>query len=94
MTLVYDHPSITTEENPSITRINQFVHRLTRAALPGAHFVEFFTWMRYLPEWMAGWKRSAMDSYRRDNGFFVELFEDVKKRIVSRDVASERMAES
>ncbi|KAF7986079.1 hypothetical protein HWV62_41481 [Athelia sp. TMB] len=85
MTLVYDHPSITTEENPSITRINQFVHRLTRAALPGAHFVEFFTWMRYLPEWMAGWKRSAMDSYRRDNGFFVELFEDVKKRIADGD---------
>ncbi|KZP21276.1 cytochrome P450 [Athelia psychrophila] len=85
MTLVYDYPSITTESSPVISRINGFVHRLTRAALPGAHFVEFFTWMKYLPEWTAKWKAYAMGWYRRDNVLFIELYDDVARRIAEGD---------
>jgi hypothetical protein len=35
--------------NSDIKAVNDFVARLTRAALPGAHFVEFFPWMMYIP---------------------------------------------
>ena len=47
-----------------------------------AHLVEFFTWMRYLPEWMAKWKREAMKWYKHDSAFFVGLYNDVRKRVV------------
>jgi hypothetical protein len=56
MSIVYAHPPIKSEDEPFVVLINNFVERIVRAAYPGAHLVEFFTWMRYLPEWMAKWK--------------------------------------
>jgi len=49
MSMLYDTPPISSEDDPTVQRINDFVVRLTRAALPGAHFVEFFPWMVYIP---------------------------------------------
>lgn len=49
MSVTYDTPPIISELNSSVKAINDFVARLTRAALPGAHFVEFFPWMMYIP---------------------------------------------
>ncbi len=40
MSMVYDTPP-TSEQDPSVKNINEFVARLTRAAMPGAHFVSF-----------------------------------------------------
>jgi hypothetical protein len=82
MSIVYDHPPIKSEDEPSVVRINDFVERIVRAAYPGAHLVEFFPWMRYLPEWMAKWKREAMKWYRHDSTFFVGLYNNVQKRVV------------
>ena len=49
MSILYDTPPIMSELDPSVKAINDFVARLTRAALPGAHFVEFFPWMVHIP---------------------------------------------
>jgi hypothetical protein len=49
MSITYDTPPILSELDSSVKAINDFVARLTRAALPGAHFVEFFPWMMYIP---------------------------------------------
>ncbi|KAH9035787.1 cytochrome P450 [Lactarius pseudohatsudake] len=49
MSVTYDTPPIVSELDPGITAINDFVARVLRAALPGAHFVEFFPWMRHIP---------------------------------------------
>jgi hypothetical protein len=49
MSVTYDKPPIVSELDSSVKAINDVVARLTRAALPGAHFVEFFPWMRYIP---------------------------------------------
>jgi hypothetical protein len=49
MSVIYDTPPITTELSPSVKAVNDFVARLCRAALPGAHFVEFFPWMMHIP---------------------------------------------
>jgi len=49
MAVTYDTPPITSELDSSVKAVNDFVARLTRAALPGAHFVEFFPWMMYIP---------------------------------------------
>jgi hypothetical protein len=49
MSVIYDTPPITSELDSSVKAVNDFVARLTRAALPGAHFVEFFPWMMHIP---------------------------------------------
>jgi len=49
MSVVYGHPAITSERDHIVEVVNDFAGRLTRAAYPGAHFVEFFTWMRHIP---------------------------------------------
>ena len=49
LSVVYDKPTIKSEQDQNVKLINDFVQRLTRAAYPGAHFVEFFPWMRYIP---------------------------------------------
>jgi len=59
MSIVYDEPPIISGNHQSVKFINDFVARLTRAALPGAHFVEFFPWMMYIP------KRRAVSPWNR-----------------------------
>jgi hypothetical protein len=49
LSVVYGHPTIITERNHIVDLINDFGRRLTRAAYPGAHLVEFFPWMKYIP---------------------------------------------
>ena len=49
MSVTYDVPPIVSELDPGVKAINDFVARIARAANPGAHLVEFFPWMRYIP---------------------------------------------
>jgi hypothetical protein len=49
MSVTYDTPPIVSESDSSVKAVNDFVARLTRAALPGAHLVEFFPWMMHIP---------------------------------------------
>lgn len=78
--VVYDKPAVKDAEDPSVRDVNAFVARLVRSALPGAHFVEFFTWMKHLPSWIAPWKREAETWHRRDGQMFEGLYLDVKER--------------
>jgi hypothetical protein len=49
LSVVYGHPTITSEKDHTIDLINDFADRLSRAAYPGTYLVEFFHWMRYIP---------------------------------------------
>ena len=49
--VVYDHPTIKSDQHPTVEFVNDLIHRVTSAALPGAHLVEFFPWMRHIPSW-------------------------------------------
>jgi hypothetical protein len=66
-----------------VAYLNDFVDRLAIAAYPGAYFVEFFTWMKYLPSWMATWKRDALEWYKKDSTVLLRLYDDVFQRLVS-----------
>ncbi|KAJ7704017.1 cytochrome P450 [Mycena rosella] len=85
LSIVYDIPTLLSEQDPKIRLINNFVERLVRAAYPGAFFVEYFTWMRYLPAWMAKWKWDALEQHRMDDEMFRGLFTDVKNRVAKGD---------
>jgi hypothetical protein len=49
LSVVYGHPTITSEKSHVVDSINEFGDRLARAACPGAHLVEVFHWMQYIP---------------------------------------------
>ncbi|PBK94399.1 cytochrome P450 [Armillaria gallica] len=79
MSMVYDTPP-TSEQDPSVKNINDFVARVTRAAMPGAHFVSFRSLQVCLP-----WKREAEESYAKDSAMFEGLFNGVKDRVAKDD---------
>jgi hypothetical protein len=49
MPIIYGKPPTKAKNDASVVRFHDFIHGLTRAAVPGAHMVELFTWMRHLP---------------------------------------------
>ncbi|THU84482.1 cytochrome P450, partial [Dendrothele bispora CBS 962.96] len=85
MTMLYDYPPIQSQDDPTVKRIHDFVVRLTRAALPGAHLVEFFPWMRYIPSSLAKWKRDAEQGFAKDSVLFEGLFKSVQDRMEKGD---------
>jgi hypothetical protein len=49
LSVVYGYPAITSEHDRNVEVINDFAGRISHAAYPGTHLVEFFTWMRHIP---------------------------------------------
>ncbi|KAH9965977.1 cytochrome P450 [Russula dissimulans] len=78
LSVLYGYPTLTSEQDHSVEAINHVGDRLTSAAYPGAHLVEFFTWMRYIPSSLAKWKRDAENSFKRDTNLFEGLFHAVE----------------
>ena len=44
--VVYDKPTINSCHDPRVAYVNDFIARIVRAAFPGAHYAEYFTWMK------------------------------------------------
>ena len=82
-TLIYDTPVLKNANDPSVAALNDFADLLTHAVYPGAHLIEFFTWMRYLPSSTAKWKSEALAGYKTYSIMFLKLYEDVCQRVVS-----------
>jgi hypothetical protein len=49
LSIVYGHPTLTSEQDHIVRVINEFSDRLLHAVGMGAHLVEFFPWLRHLP---------------------------------------------
>ena len=50
MSIVYDYPTLETENDKNLKDIRAFSDRVSIAAAPGAYLVELFPWMVYIPE--------------------------------------------
>ena len=50
MSILYDYPTLEDEHDKNIAEIHRFVNRMSTASAPGAHLVELFPWMMYIPE--------------------------------------------
>jgi hypothetical protein len=49
LSVLYGYPTIKTERDPIVEAINDFAERLFKATFMGAHWVQFFPWLRHLP---------------------------------------------
>ncbi|VDB83460.1 unnamed protein product [Peniophora sp. CBMAI 1063] len=85
MACVYDEPPLVSEQDPRISHLNHFTDRLTKAATPGAHWVEMFPWMMYIPSRFAAWKRVAEDSGKKDGDVFCGMYEHVQENLAKGD---------
>ncbi|KAF9463393.1 cytochrome P450 [Collybia nuda] len=63
-----------------VERANDMAHRLVRATYPCAYLVEIFPLMKYLPSWMAKWKREGLEWFAKDLKMFEGLLSDVRER--------------
>jgi len=62
--------------------INRFLDQGVDYATPGRYLVEFFTWMKYLPSFMAKWKREAEGAFKEFSTLFAGMYHEVEKQIV------------
>lgn len=50
MSVLYDYPTLETENDKTIKEIHAFGARTSVAATPGTYLVELFPWMLHIPE--------------------------------------------
>ena len=82
LSIVYDIPSVSLADNPTVTNINKFTDIVVEYANPGNYLVEFFPWMLYIPSSVAKWKREAREGYHYFTEIFGGMVHDVQHRIV------------
>ena len=82
LSITYDHPAISSIDDPTVQEINTFSEINVDYAFPGNYLVEFFPWMLYIPSSIAKWKRVAKERQKKYSAMFEAMFCDVKDRIV------------
>jgi len=50
LSIVYDYPTLESIDDPTLKKIEDYVLRLSHAAMPGSYFVNIFPWMLHIPE--------------------------------------------
>ena len=50
MSMLYDYPTLETENDKTLSEIHAFIDRLSVAAVPGTYLVDVFPWMMRIPE--------------------------------------------
>jgi hypothetical protein len=53
MSIVYDYPTIMSEHDPAVERIETYIDRTSHAAGMGSYLVDIFPWMKHIPERLA-----------------------------------------
>lgn len=66
-----------------LKNLRDLAERVAKAATPGSHLVEVIPLMKYLPCWLARWKREGLEHGRKDTQFFKDLNDDARIRAVS-----------
>jgi hypothetical protein len=82
MPIIYGKTLDESKGERNVVGFHAFIHGLTRAAVPGAHLVELFTWMRHVPSMFAPWKRRANDFFVKHSAMFGNMLEDTNTALV------------
>jgi len=83
LSVVYDLPSISSTNDPTVVKINTFADTAGDYGFPGNYLVEFLTWMKYIPSSLAKWKRVAEERHKEYSDMFVGMYREVEDRIVT-----------
>jgi hypothetical protein len=72
-----------TEETPIIKRLHAHTARIASAVVPGAFLVDYIPAMKFLPTWMAKWKRDGLEWHEKETEMFEGFNADVAEKVVS-----------
>jgi hypothetical protein len=61
MSIVYDYPTVMSEHDPAVEKIEKYNHRLSNT--PGSYLVDVFPWMKYIPERSDSWPFFVVSSW-------------------------------
>ena len=50
MSIIYDHPTIMSENDHVLEKIEEYTRRVSHAVVMGSYFVDIFPWMKHIPE--------------------------------------------
>ena len=50
MSIVYDYPTIMSDHDHAVEKIERYIDRTSHAAGMGSYFVDIFPWMKHIPE--------------------------------------------
>ncbi|KAH9022268.1 cytochrome P450 [Lactarius pseudohatsudake] len=67
LSINYDHPPVDSEDDLVVSGVAEHILRIMHEVHPGMRLVEFFPWMKYIPNWFAKWKRDAQHWFVRDS---------------------------
>jgi len=70
MSILYDHPTIVSERDPTVERIDEYNNRFSRAVALGSNLVDIFPWMMHIPDRFAKWKRDGKRQFEQDYAMF------------------------
>ncbi|KAI9444589.1 cytochrome P450 [Lactarius indigo] len=77
MSILYDYPTLRTDDDKNLKGILAFADRMSQTVAPGAYLVELFPWMLHIPERFARWKYEGNRDFTRFNNLFESLFNRV-----------------
>ncbi|KAK7683860.1 hypothetical protein QCA50_013238 [Cerrena zonata] len=78
LSIVYGTEPLKSREDPIVLRINHFMERMLKAALPGNYMVDMFPVLNKLPPWLAKFKREGMAAHKDFTAMFSEFLQGVK----------------
>jgi cytochrome P450 len=81
MTVTYGY-RLPSWEHPLIKKIFTIMDNLTEFTAPGAHAVDSFPSLAYLPQWLLGnWRSMAKSIFDHDSKVYMELWNNLKKEV-------------
>ncbi|KAJ7610296.1 cytochrome P450 [Mycena polygramma] len=80
---VYAWPRKRSRDMTIINRIHAHTARIARAVVPGAFLVEVFPWMKWLPSWIAKWKRDGLKWHEEETKMFELLNGKVAEKMAT-----------
>ncbi|KAH8997632.1 cytochrome P450 [Lactarius deliciosus] len=74
----YDLPPLESEDDPCLVEIEDHLRRFMREIQPGTRLVEYFPWLKYVPDRFAKWKRDTQNWFVQDSLMFQRFLGKVK----------------
>ena len=81
-TALYGGKPMLSKDDPIVHEINDCMHRIAGAAVPGAFLVDVFPIMKNIPEWAAKWKRDANKWFHKASNMFNNWMDRVRNDMV------------
>ncbi|PPQ98476.1 hypothetical protein CVT26_013877 [Gymnopilus dilepis] len=80
LSTVYGWPPISNKDDRILDRMNAHVTRQTETLAPGRYMVNIFPVLKYLPTWMAKWKREGLEWHQQETELFTNFMNQVREK--------------